>query len=72
MGLREAIPGLLAVEMEGAAVAQVCEDHNLPYVIIRTISDSADHNAHIDFPAFIANISNHYSDGIVKHLIMEL
>lgn len=32
----------LAVEMEGAAVAQVCDDYKIPYVIIRTISDKAD------------------------------
>ncbi len=54
-----------AVEMEGAAVAQVCEDYNKPYLIIRTISDKADHSASIDFSAFIENVSNHYSSGIV-------
>ncbi len=59
---------VLAVEMEGAAVAQVCHEHDIPYVIIRTISDRADHQAHIDFPAFIQQISSRYSLGIVKRL----
>ena len=61
-----------AVEMEGAAVAQVCEDFNKPYVVIRTISDKADHSATIDFQAFISEVSNHYSRGIVKNFFNEL
>mgnify|MGYP006416862967 CR=1 FL=1 len=61
-----------AVEMEGAAVAQVCEDFNKPYIIIRTISDKADHSATIDFQSFISEISNHYSRGIVKNFFGQL
>ncbi|OGT29990.1 MAG: 5'-methylthioadenosine/S-adenosylhomocysteine nucleosidase [Gammaproteobacteria bacterium RIFCSPHIGHO2_12_FULL_35_23] len=62
-------PETMAVEMEGAAVAQVCHDYAIPFVIIRTISDKANHEAHIDFPAFIAEIAKHYSKYIVQHLI---
>jgi len=36
-------PETLAVEMEGGAVAQVCHDYNIPFVVIRTISDKANH-----------------------------
>lgn len=61
-----------AVEMEGAAVAQVCEDYKKPYLIIRTISDKADHSASIDFGAFIENVSNHYSSGIVFEFLEAL
>ncbi|MFA5958966.1 MAG: 5'-methylthioadenosine/adenosylhomocysteine nucleosidase [Tatlockia sp.] len=59
----------LAVEMEGAAVAQVCEDYKLPYVIIRTISDKADHSAAIDFESFIHTIASKYSSEIVKEYV---
>ncbi len=56
----------LAVEMEGASVAQVCEENNIPYVVIRVISDKADHSAVIDFQAFISGVAKKYSSEIVK------
>ena len=39
-------------EMEGAAAAQVCSRWSVPFVIIRSISDTADHDAELDFRAF--------------------
>lgn len=62
------IPSVLCVEMEGAAVAQVCYEYDLPYIVIRTISDVADEKSHIDFPAFIKEISSKYSLEIVKNI----
>jgi len=41
-----------AVEMEGAAVAQVCQGQNTPFIIIRSISDNADEGAATDVKAF--------------------
>jgi adenosylhomocysteine nucleosidase len=64
--LRTDLPGVLAVEMEGAAVAQVCHDFGVPYAIVRTISDRADDTAHIDFPKFIDAVASHYSMAIVE------
>ncbi len=60
---------VLAVEMEGAAVAQVCDEHQVPFIVIRIISDRADHSAHIDFPAFIREIAAHYAECIVKEFV---
>ena len=40
----------MAIEMEGAAVAQVAFMFNKPFVVIRTISDKADGSAHFDYP----------------------
>ena len=62
------VPETMAVEMEGAAVAQICFEHQIPFVIIRTISDKADHSAAIDFQSFIDEISAHYSREIIKKL----
>ena len=63
------ISNTLAVEMEGAAVAQVCEDYNIPYIVIRTISDKADHSAALDFQLFISQIACNYSSEIVAQYI---
>lgn len=38
-----------AAEMEGAAIAQVATDNRVPFVILRTISDMAEEEAHVSF-----------------------
>ena len=59
---------VLAVEMEGAAVAQVCLDYRLPFAAVRTVSDRADHSAHIDFPVFMEKVASRYAERIVQAL----
>ena len=54
------------VEMEGAAVAQVCFELNKPCVVVRTISDNANHSAAIDFNAFLKEVASHYALGIIQ------
>ncbi len=41
-----------AVEMEGAAVAQICYQLNTPCIVIRSLSDSANDNINQDFKKF--------------------
>jgi adenosylhomocysteine nucleosidase len=70
--LRSEIPDLKCIEMEGAAVAQVSHEHNVPFVVIRAISDKANANAIHDFPHFVSGIVSHYSLGIVTGMLREL
>lgn len=63
--LRRQLPDALAVEMEGAAVAQVCHDYGVPFAAMRTISDRADDEAHGDFARFVAEVASRYSLALV-------
>ncbi len=64
--LRSQLPDALAVEMEGAAVAQVCHDFARPFAVVRTISDRADDAAHGDFQRFVRDVAAPYSRDIVR------
>jgi adenosylhomocysteine nucleosidase len=63
--LRGALPDALAVEMEGAAMAQVCADFGCPLAVLRTVSDRADDQAHVDIGRFVAEVAAGYSRDIV-------
>lgn len=62
----------LAVEMEGAAVAQVCFDYGVPFAAVRTISDRADDQAHVDFPTFVTEVASHYARAIIGQFLQLL
>lgn len=59
------------VEMEGAAVAQVCYLNKIPFVIIRSLSDKADGDAHVNFPEFV-KLAAKRSHGIVNHIVQHI
>ena len=63
------MPQALAVEMEGAAVAQVCHDYGIPFAAVRTISDRADDAAHGDFTRFVREVASPHSAAIVQALL---
>jgi adenosylhomocysteine nucleosidase len=44
--------GGLCCEMEGGAIAQICYQNKIPFVIIRAISDKADGSAKMDYATF--------------------
>ncbi len=70
--LRRDFPDLLAVEMEGAALAQVCHEAKVPFAVMRSISDGANESASTDFSRFIQDVAAQYAQGIVQRLCQRL
>jgi adenosylhomocysteine nucleosidase len=60
----------LCTEMEGAAVAQVCSMNDIPFVIIRSMSDKADGSAHVNFGEFTQQASQHSCD-LIEAMLKE-
>lgn len=58
-------------EMEGASIAHGAYLNNIPFVIIRAISDKADNSAEMDYPAFEAAAAKH-SAALVKELVKHI
>jgi adenosylhomocysteine nucleosidase len=72
LSLGSEIANLKCIEMEGAAVAQVCYEHNVEYIVFRVISDKADEHATINFPKFIEKTASHFTRGIIERFINEI
>lgn len=70
--LRGRLETALAVEMEGAAMAQVCTAYGRPCAMVRTISDRADDEAHLDFTRFLAEVASPLSRDIVCAALQRL
>jgi methylthioadenosine nucleosidase (EC 3.2.2.16) len=51
--IKKHFPEVLAVEMEGASIAQAATALKKPFVIIRAMSDTASHDANVKFDEFI-------------------
>jgi len=69
LALRQDLPQALAVEMECAAVAQVCHDFGVRFAAVRTISDRADASAATDFNRFLTEVASPYSAAIVTQCL---
>ena len=67
--LRSLFPNALAVEMEGAAVAQVCAERKVPFAVVRVISDTADDHAGADFFDFVEHQAAPLLAGIVAEAL---
>lgn len=53
--------GAMCAEMEGAAVAHVCKLCDVPFIVIRSISDELNGEASVDFNEFLEVASNRCS-----------
>ncbi|WP_161880514.1 5'-methylthioadenosine/adenosylhomocysteine nucleosidase [Deinococcus alpinitundrae] len=63
--------GAACAEMEGAAVAQVCAKHGVPFVVIRSVSDTADHDAQVDYREFMPLVARHAKQ-VVRGMLARL
>lgn len=68
--LRDAFGGA-CTEMEGAAVAQTCAMNEVPYVVVRSMSDKADGSASVNFAEFTVEAANR-SYAIVDEMLKRM
>ena len=66
--IRADFPQVAAVEMEAAAIAQVCHAMQIPFVIVRAISDVADNESHLSFDEFLPLASEKSSEMVLEML----
>lgn len=66
--LKNQFPSAIAVEMESAAIAQVCYQFTLPFIIVKSISDLSDANATLNFKKNI-DTASFQSSSIVKIIL---
>ena len=69
MRINERFPQVLCTEMEGAAIAQIAADYQLPCTVIRVISDKADEDAHDSFAKFLFEDISHISVELAKLIL---
>ncbi len=65
---RKNFPTMAAVEMEGAAIAQTCHQFNLPFVIIRSLSDIAGKESPTSFDEYLETASVNSSQLVINML----
>ena len=58
-------------EMEGAAVGHVCQVLDIPFVVIRTMSDKANSDAHTDYATFM-RIAADNSVTLVNEMLLNM
>lgn len=66
--IHEWFPNVLANEMEGTAIAQVAHQFNVPFVVIRAMSDVGDSEASVNFDDFIIEAGKQSADMVMTLL----
>lgn len=62
----EHLPDTMAVEMEAAAIAQVCYQYQVPFVIIRSLSDIAGKESNVSFDQYLDQAAKHAAEMIMR------
>ena len=58
--------GAKAVEMEGGSIAQACYMNGVPCAVLRAISDSANDDSPVDFPAFVRETAEKSAELLIR------
>lgn len=66
--IKSHFPEVLACEMEGAAIAQTARQFNIPFLVVRAISDTADHQATMSFDEFIDEAGKRSAEMVIEFL----
>lgn len=69
--VRHNFPQAIAVEMEATAIAHVCHNYSVPFVVVRAISDVADQESHLSFDEFLV-VAAKQSSLMVETLVQKL
>jgi adenosylhomocysteine nucleosidase len=64
--IRQHFPQVVAVEMEASAIAQTCHQFNVPFVVVRAISDVADKESPMSFDEFLPLAAQRSSSMVLK------
>ena len=66
--IKSHFPDVLAVEMEGAAIAQAAHALKLPFLVVRAMSDNANHEASVSFDEFIVEAGRRSAQALMTLL----
>lgn len=69
--IRTTFPKAIAVEMEATAIAHVCHQFSVPFVVVRAISDVADKASHLSFDEFLS-VAAQQSTRMVEAILAKL
>ncbi|KHS68368.1 5'-methylthioadenosine/S-adenosylhomocysteine nucleosidase [Pectobacterium brasiliense] len=69
--IRTTFPKAIAVEMEATAIAHVCHQFAVPFVVVRAISDVADKASHQSFDEFLS-VAAQQSTRMVEAILAKL
>lgn len=69
--VRASFPDLKAVEMEAAAVAQVCHKFAVPFVVVRSLSDVADKESPASFEEYLT-VAAQNSSLMIRAMLKEI
>ncbi|GKV96786.1 5'-methylthioadenosine/S-adenosylhomocysteine nucleosidase [Pectobacterium aroidearum] len=69
--IRTTFPKAIAVEMEATAIAHVCHQFAVPFVVVRAISDVADKASHLSFDEFLS-VAAQQSTRMVEAILTKL